>query len=732
MRRLHLLPFILYFFSGATALVYQNLWLRLLSLIFGVTVYSAVTVLASFMTGLALGSYISGKLADRVKNHFLWFGIIELVIGCTAFISPYVLELSKSVYVATYRIVSADFFMLTAVRFLVSFLVLIIPTTLMGATFPMLAKSAFIHDQKIEHRISLLYGINTVGAVLGTLLTGFYLIGNIGIAASFSLAALVNLIVGGIAVTASVKAGASGNSKDVQEIREQGYPNSIRSIILVGFFFSGLASLALEVIWFRILVFYIPATAYAFSVMLATVLLGIGLGSVAESGFFKESKNKLQLFIIIQMLISLAVLASIIFLRTSFDFVNLLQNFLGSKVYAESLLMVISSFTAMFPAAFLLGVAFPLGLSLWINEHRIGESIGIFYSLNTIGCIFGPLLAGFILLPRFGMVLSLITISLTWMGIAVVLWFRIKRTRNVPARLPVLLMLVYFVMIILLPDPYKLAVQYFLPTETVRWQRDGVQATVTVNQRHDNSYVMYLDGHFETNDSPKMVGYHKEIGQLALSLHPGSRKALVVGLGGGLTANTLAKYPGIQVDVVELSEVMIEASKWFSHVNDHVTEQKNVNMIISDGRNYLLMTQNKYDIIAADTMQIQHAGSGNLYSKEYFMLVRNALNPDGIFVQWVGSNWETESKLVMRTFIEVFPKATLWLNGTLLVGSKTDLNTANITPDIMDNFTAGPEEILSYAGEGPILTDDRPMVEYSMFALPREKKMMDISGMLNK
>ena len=202
-----LLPLLLalFFLSGFCALIYQTLWLRLLALVFGVTVYAASTVLASFMSGLAIGSLLAGFVAERTKHPLRLFGIAELFVGITALLTPWALDAVTRLYLAWYPSLAGNLGQLTLVRFLLSFAVLLVPTVLMGSTLPLVLKSALAGNRDVGQRIGLLYGVNTTGAIAGTLLAGFVLIPGIGLQAAFQMAAAINGVIGVAAIIASAQ-----------------------------------------------------------------------------------------------------------------------------------------------------------------------------------------------------------------------------------------------------------------------------------------------------------------------------------------------------------------------------------------------------------------------------------------------------------------------------------------------------------------------------------------------
>ena len=244
--------------------------------------------------------------------------------------------------------------------------------------------------------------------------------------------------------------------------------------------------------------------------------------------------------------------------------------------------------------------------------------------------------------------------------------------------------------------------------------------------------VMYLDGNHQANDSPGGAFVHHRIGALPAMLHPNPSSALVVGLGGGATPGAVARH-NLQVDVVELSKAVVEGSDHFKHINFNLLERPNVTLHVDDGRNFLLMSRKKYDVITADIILPRHAGAGSLYSREYYELVRNALADDGLVMQWNGGDSATEYKLLLRTFVSVFPHTTLWGDGSLMLGSTKPFTLSQSAyearrvafeqfqwdlPTLKRIYVAGPDEIRAFVGDGPVLTDDKPVIEYFL-SLPK-------------
>lgn len=727
-----LLP--LFFLSGVCGLVYQVLWLRLLSLVFGVTVYAASTVLASFMTGLAAGAWLAAHLVARTRRPLAVFAALELGVGISALLTPLALGAAGTVYTAAQAAVPDSLPLLTLVRFLCAFIVLLVPTVLMGATLPVLSASQAVRRRGLGHSLGVLYATNTAGALVGALATGYVFIEQFGMQRTFLLAASAN---GLVALLAWAMARSEAPDSDAAEAQPTSDPAAVDAsepvsprLVLLVTAVSGLASLALEVVWFRLLTQFLTATSYAFTTMLATVLGGIALGSALAARLLREERSWTWLLGLVQAATGLAVLLSLRVLVATYQG--------GAHVTALTRASVI----AILPAAILMGLAFPLTLRLWTGRREAHEGgvatarrVGTVYSANVLGAIAGSVLGGFVLLPWLGSRVSLMVLAGLYVASGVLLLLR-RRPRHQHAWAATLALLVVGVgAAVTLPDPLRAPMRQRHGAERLFWSEEGVQTTVSVHTGAFRGMLLYLDGLHQASDAPEMVRLHRLIGHLPMVLHPSPTRALVVGLGGGATPGAVSQYPGTEVDVVELSASVRRAAGMFAHVNYDLLRQPHVRVRVDDGRNFLTVSPpSRYDVITADLIQPEHAGAGNLYSEEYFRLVRAALAPGGRVLQWIGRRPDAEYKLIMRTFLRVFPQATLWMDGELMVGS---LEPLTLSPSLVDRkrdnpvtrrafddvgldgfetllswYTAGPDEMRAFVGDGDVLTDDRPRIEY--------------------
>ena len=416
-----------------------------------------------------------------------------------------------------------------------------------------------------------------------------------------------------------------------------------------------------------------------------------------------------------------------------------------------------ASVVAILPAAMLMGLAFPIALRVWarfgrssdgLDDRRLASDLGTAYAVNVCGAIIGALLGGFVLLPRLGSRASLVVCAAVYVISALALAsVAVKRRRALLASGAI--GIAFLLMIPRVPDPFLATLaRRHGPHDRIFWREEGVQTTVSVHRQPGSRFVLFLDGLHQANDSPEMLRTHRLIGHLPMVLHRRPARALVIGLGGGATAGAVSRHTGTRVDIVELSDSVRKGATYFAHANDDVLRQPNVRLRVDDGRNYLLTTRDRYDVLTADIIQPIHAGAGLLYSVEYFRLARRVLNDDGVMLQWVGHRSETQYKLLVRSFVEAFPETTVWEGGTLLVGSKRPLSISRSAfeahrqspstraaldavglgsfDDLMAKYIAGPAAIRSFAGSGDLLTDDRPRLEFHR-SLPREGGVVDLA-----
>ncbi len=392
------------------------------------------------------------------------------------------------------------------------------------------------------------------------------------------------------------------------------------------FVVSGFVAIALEVVWFRVLVLYLESNTYAFTIMLATVLGGIALGSFIATPLMARRVDHMRVLAIVEFGIAISAASSLLLLSKAYAVRDRVGDVV-TLVDGDLEFVVIASALAILPTTVLMGLAFPFGVRLYVgDEPDQGRRIGTFYGLNVAAGIAGSLVAGLILVPLLGTRRSLIVLVLASVVAAAVVantaWDA-RRQRTIIAVVTVVLAALVLGPVV--PNPYSTALRYRYPDERLLWIEEGAQTTVSIQERSDGTRAMYLDGLHQANDAAFMVGYHRLIGTLAVALHPDPGSALVVGLGGGVTAYGVSSIPTVDIEVVELSGEVVRGAVYLERANQGVVDRANVDIRVDDGRNHLLVTENRYDVITADVIQPVHAGAGKVWSIEYWELARDAL-----------------------------------------------------------------------------------------------------------
>jgi spermidine synthase len=733
----------LLFASGAAGLIYQVAWVRLLGLTFGVTIYAISTVLAAFMGGLAIGSLIGGRRSDQSRRPLRLYGCVELGVGLTALLTPWAFLALQQVYA------TVDASIAGLVRAVLAFTVLLVPTALMGATLPLAVRG--VRGARAESNrsrgdawaMALLYATNTAGAIVGCLLGGFVLIGRLGLTDTIALAAAANLVAG---IGALLLGGRQSPTMSAAELKspleEPSRAERQRSLVaLVAFAVSGAVSLAYEVVWSRILAVLFDSSIYGYVLMLATVLAGIAIGG-ALGGLLVRWRASPRLatttFAALEVGIGLAAVLALAAFGTAFTDLTQLRDggppILARFVRTDLRLMATLCVLTVLPAALLMGATFPVAARLWAaGASGLGTKLGGVYAGNVAGAIVGSLVAGFVLVPLLGAHHSLLLLACANVAIGAALFLsnggRAWAVASVTAGALVVALGA------LSPPIHEIVFHEHFPDQQLLAYWEGLENTVSVGRDADGVQTLYTNSRGQTNDSADLVRYHRVMGHLAALLAPSrTPRALVVGLGAGATPGALAQHSGASIDIVELSPSVVAAAPFFRVANADVLSQPNVHLLLDDGRNYLLRDRVRYDVVTADVVHPYDAGATNLYSVEYFQLVARSLAPGGIMVQWVSPGTAFEHSLIVRTFLRAFPNATLWLGGDLLVGSSEPLRLSrseldarladpqargalqevgfNHAQDVLAQFRGTSEQLHAYAGDGPVLTDDHPILEY--------------------
>lgn len=762
-----------FFFSGIAGLIYEVVWTRMLTQIFGNTTYAIATVLSAFMAGLAIGSYLFGRIADRGKNDFLLYGMLEGGVGVYGFLVPQLFELGQKLYRPIFGLNESYPFIFNLLLFFLSFTLLVIPTLLMGATLPVLSRFFVRRLGDLGRKVADLYAINTFGAVLGCAFAGYVFIPQMGMRRTVFLAAGTNLLIAAVIVVVDfirdkqTGALATAENTDVPSSAPSSEaPSWLGWVILGSFCLSGFAALIYENAWTRALTLVIGSSIYSFTTMLVTFLVGLAFGGFLYARFLGEREVRLSTFGFIELWIGLAALATIpMFERLPLIFVRLLQGFGDAFNTFLSLQMFLSALVMLVPTI-LLGLTFPMVARLFTQSlYRVGSGVGNSYAANTLGAIIGSFVGGFILIPFIGVENTIIFATVVNLLIGCFLVIADSRMSPAPRSVLAAAVLVLAAMIpFRMPrwDPHILTsgVTIYndryeaLPTDSLRleemkrdevlYYREGLTVTVSVHRIPGSDYIYFrsngkIDGSYGDALSQLMIGY------IPIMLHPTAKRVAVIGLGTGMSAHALATFPVKKIEVIEIEPAMIEASKFFDRAsaklvrlpagvkfpaglagrvwydaqhqlvyykgvmdeatrsklmglseehdyrgaidtlyrrarnsrNNRVLEDKRVRVIPTDGRNFILATPESYDVITAEPSNPWIAGIANLYTREFYQVIKSKIKDDGIFGQWFHnySMSPDDFRMVFRTFAETFPYVSLWSmkeSDFLLVGSKRE------------------------------------------------------------
>ena len=779
MRHIKPIVWLIFILSGASGLIYEVIWMRQLTLIFGSTVFATTTVLTAFMAGLALGSFYFGRQIDRsAQSPLRIYALLEAGIGVFCLVWPLILAALGALYVLIHRNITSEFYTLSLIRFVLTFGVLLIPSTLMGGTLPVLTRFFVQRLEQLGVNVGILYALNTFGAVIGCVATGFFLIERMGIQQALFVGIAINFGVAGVAVlltrasgqseteSARLESAPAGNLKRDRENVDIGSTErdivhsetfierlaNDKRLVLWAIGVSGFCALAYEVLWTRILVFFLGSTTYAFATMLAAFLFGIALGSLLFARWVdKLSSRAMGIFGIIQLGIGFFALL----LMPAFEELYGMSRAFHSTFGGGRFWAFFSCFLVMSVPTFLMGASFPLVTKIYTGSaNQLGRSIGNVYSVNTVGSILGSFCAGFIFIPLLGIRPSIVLMVALNTGIGCLLLFCSAGAvshratgkaflQGVGVAMPILNVGLAVILLLTVNQPLFLKSAIFKtqrPGDTLVDYNEKVDATVTTLKDDEGVYRLYVDTNQAADASRWDSPSHRVIAHLPLLLHPRPKRALVVGFGMGLTSHSITQH-GVRVDAVELSSgVIAAAQKHFTHVNGNVFDNPLFNYRLNDGRNHILMTETKYDMISTGIIHpLVSAGSSNIYTADFYRLCKRILTADGIMCQWVPLHRlpEAHYKMIVRTFIEVFPHTTLWYKYTpdfvILIGTQEPLTIdyknfierariASISEglaaddldgmSLLDSFMMGPAAVREYAGEGPIHTDNRPRLEF--------------------
>jgi spermidine synthase len=762
------------FASGATSLVYELIWFRHLTLVFGASLYALSAVLCAFMIGLAVGAWVMGRVLDRIfivlepGKLIRLYGMLEGLIGLYALCFPLGLDVLEKMYpliLPGSRQVGLTVHLL---EFFVSTLLMFPATLLMGATLPLMGCWATSNQvEKVFTQVSLLYGINTFGAVFGCLFTQFFAIRLWGVEGTTWFAIALNLVVvmvcfGKAQIFYVVEPSLAETKKYKRKQKTEVSP-TIGILVLVMFAYSGMASLSSEILWTRILVFPMGSTLYSFALILATFLSGIAFGSLTANKILGQSSRVLK-FVAIGIAIGVFCIAILPVLGNLTAWTSLADGYFYSLDSSPEKIIFIRSlfaFALMFFPTFGFGLLFPLANHIFSYRFEgVGKILGNTYSVNTVGAVLGTILTPFVFIPLWGIRLSLYGIYAVLILFGVYVLARVREFKS--ASTLMMLSVVFFVLVFgkgywvpsietQKPGQGNFArLELNVPADRIHLldYKEGEHSTISVvEDKKSHARTIYLNGFSTATVSSSFSGstYMQAMGFVPMMLHPRPKKVLVIGFGTGNTLGTVSLFPGAEVHGVEIDKNVLEFSKWFSPWNHDVLSQPNVKIFIQDGRTFLKWSESVYDVIIMEPMSPLQAGVVNLYSKEFYELALSRLKEGGLLVQWLPLHLvgPEDAKSITHTFHKVFPEFSVWNSFltriVMLVGSRkpivldkkhfeTLMDNAEIQQiakemkvssflDFADFYITEGKRLSPYLLEASEITDDLPLIEFSSVAL---------------
>lgn len=755
----------MFFLSGAVGLLYEIVWFRRLHLVFGVSSFAVGAVVAAFMLGLAVGSRWAGSSRWLRNNPLVAYGWLEIGIAVFALAFPALMGLLEGIYVALFGLLEGHYLVLSVARFLLGLVLLLPPTFMMGASLPAIAQAVSTVRTEMAKSAGMLYAINTFGAVTGTLIAGFYAIEHLGIQGSIYLGLGGNLTVALMAFALTRHAFYRRRSREHTAAKDETYPampgdarKHYLLIAVTAVTVTGLTSMAAEIVWTRALAFFIHNSTYAFSSVLAVYLFGIAAGSSCGTRLVRQPEKAMRWLTWTLIGICGAMLLSIVAYR---HLQELAQLFAGSAFSGEnaaldpgeSSVLTMGSWSmaltcifgqvaaVLLLPTFLFGMVFPLALRLAQGAQTTTASVvGRLYAANTAGSVVGVILGTFVLVATLGTRMTLVLLA--WLPMPVAMWAMLRVVRRPIIRraflglIPVMLVVAS---IVAAPAGFYRGL-FERRFGDVLWFSEGVSETVAICRYPDGSkWIQYSDGRGASGTNSFAGAWLYS--HLPLLLHPDPQSALVIAFGTGNTLGAASRHELEQLDCAELSSEVVKASHYFSETNHDVVRNPAVNIVIEDGRNYLLGTDERYDVISEEPPLVHTAGVVNLYSKDFYELAKARMTEDGIMAVWLAT-WELEEpevKMLVKAFVEVFPHTSLWdcLHPLewLLIGSKhpIEIDLASLEKRMSEQpiaqdlrkvgidspaallalYMKGQEFLLEFTGNSDPVTDDRSVVDFT-------------------
>lgn len=718
--------------SGTAGLIYEIIWSELLVNLLGSSTIAITVILTAFMGGLAIGSWTIGKCADNWDDRkiAILYVFIEISIGIYAYLLPSIMDNLEGFYILIYNYLNPNTFFSILIKFLLGVFVLIIPTFLMGTTLPLISRYLSRNWKHYTKNVSLLYGLNTFGAILGTLLAGFYLLENYGISGASTFSAFINFLVAiSFFIFWKFLPVLPTRTNNIEKIKNKNKKNKkleandFSLIVLTSYTISGSAAMFYQISWTRSLSLILGTSTYAFTVILATFLLGISLGSFLYR-FIPSKFSKTLIYLIVQMIIVLSVLiSSIYFDKLPLYYLYIREMFFDNWSDLNYIRFFLAAIIIIIPTLGM-GILFPIVCDLISDEkNKMSNIVGKTYALNSIGAMIGSISAGIFVIPLIGLQYTIYTgVFLNVLAAIIVLLQSNYFTKNVKVIGTILAFCTYSLFIfntekwspkIMSSGVSTYADNYFRVSNKYKelskddtnekmklsdseiWKtvmlsyellyyKDGLVDSVAVMKNSKGVISLLVNGKVDASArGEKDIITQIMIGQLPLLLHKDPKDVFLVGYASGITAGSILTHPINRLDAAEISPLIVEASKYFNDYNNNPLADSRLNLKIADAKHNLMVSNKKYDVIVSQPSNPWIKGQSSLFSYEWYNIVKKHLKDDGLFMQWLPAYHISEHnlKIIINTLNKVFPNITLWTSTSpgdlILLASKNDNFTAS-------------------------------------------------------
>lgn len=735
--------------SGAVGLMYELLWRRMLTLMVGGSIWATSMVLAAFMGGLALGAAVLGSRADRWRNPLRAYAVMEALVGAFALLFLLAAPALREVYGAIAAQMSGGLVAANVARAPIVLVVLLPPTFLMGATFPVLARHYLHIKQSVGAGVSELYFVNTFGAVLGTVLTGFVLIRAVGVRGANLIAIVLSLAIAAVAFAVSRRTPALSLLPDDSHARA---PDSVGLsfppvVALIALAASGFAVLSHEVLWTRVLVYVVGNSTYSFAIMLSGYLIGMALGA----GIFRLLSGRIDHPKTAARIQLAAAFVGLCLIPLADRLYGLSQWFYsaagdspgaGFSMARQYLLTLL----VLAPMTILSGMSFPILVHLFVGgSSAYGRRVGLAYGVNSLGAMAGALCAAFVLIPLLSITGAIVATAAISLVAGLMLTVANGRV-SVRRRVAVAVVAAALFPALIAAYGRRIDVGHWMDGRRSRrgeelFYREGVSSTVSVfRDPKGGRKILLIDGVGQVPTDLDSLQVFKLLGHLPFFVQPETKSVLVTAFGGGITAGAVLTHPVERVDVVEICPGVLEASDLFLEENRGARSDPRLTVISTDANEYVRWCGRHYDAIISDSTHPAAAESWVLYTRDFYQACHDLLLPGGVMCQWLPIHRLQTGDLetILRTFQSVFPHTTLWFarSYTLLLGTETPLRfdptrvqaLLEANPDvaadlrivnldgleaILKNLLLDEEAVAALAGEGRVATEDRSPLEFA-------------------